>query len=310
MKKTTFKTVLFCMLSLGLFSCNKEDSTTTAPSVDYVVDAESLMRNMKIGGSVLKEGNIPVPVGVPNDNIVSMPGTVIVTSNSYFTMPIVTDITDGRVPRIVYIKLVGSSKYYQIDLDANGNLVNGKNTNNRVIMSCNGYPNIYFPVPPSGVTTPPYINDADVYVYSPPLQSAPLDPNIFLNLQNWSKKKTIKFKALDVGTGDVQVSLTWDTRSDIDLWLIEPNGNKIYYANKISSTGGALDFDNTVEYGPENIFYKNVAPTGTYKVQVKYYSGTPVTNYNVVVKNGSVVNTYEGTLSSSGQLNDVVTFNK
>ena len=79
--------------------------------------------------------------------------------------------------------------------------------------------------------------------------------------------------------------MTWDTQSDVDLWLAEPNGNKIYCANKISSTGGELDFDNTSEYGPKNIFYKTVAPSGTYKVEVDYFLGVPlVTNYNIVVK--------------------------
>jgi hypothetical protein len=309
MRTTTFKTVLFCVLSITILSCSKDDNN--ASGVDYVVDAESLMRNMSIPGSVLKDGEIPVPSGSHTDNIVSMPNTVIVTSNSFFTMPIVTNIADGRVPRMVFIKLEGSSKYYQIDYDANGNLVNSRNTNRLsapIRPSCTGGNNVQL-YAQGADTSSPYTNDAQVYVYSPPLQSSPLDPNIFSNFQNWSSPRTIKFKALAVGTGDVQVSLTWDTQSDIDLWLTEPNGNKIYYANKISTTGGELDFDNTIEYGPENIFYNNVAPSGTYKVQVKYYSGTPLTNYNVVVKKGNIINTYEGTFSS-GQINDIVTFNK
>ena len=105
--------------------------------------------------------------------------------------------------------------------------------------------------------------------------------------------------------------MTWDTETDVDLWLTEPNNNKIWYVSKESSTGGELDFDNTSGYGPENIFYQNIAPSGTYKVEVNYFSGSPtVTNYNVVVKNGSQITSYDGTLTSSSQTDVVTTFTK
>ena len=311
MKKIIFKTFLFCTLSVGIFSCSKDEEATVAP-IDYVIDAESLMRNMNIPGSVLKQGNIPVPT-TQLDNITSIPGTVVVTSNSLFTLPFVTNSTDNRVARIAFIKLVGSSQYYQVEFDQNGNLVNGgtNNSNSQFRLSCSGAPRVQLPAVAGANNPAPYFNDAQVYLYSPPLQTTQiLDPTLFSNPRYWTAPRTIKFKALDVGTGDVQISLTWDTRSDIDLWLIEPNGNKIYYGSKISSTGGELDFDNVVEYGPENIFYKNIAPSGAYKVQVNYYSGSPVTNYNIVVKKGTTINTYSGVLTNSGQTKDIVTFNK
>lgn len=63
------------------------------------------MNKITIEGAVLKNGNIPVPEGVLGDNINSIPNTVIVTSNSLFSIPIKTDNSDGRIPRIVFIKL-------------------------------------------------------------------------------------------------------------------------------------------------------------------------------------------------------------
>ncbi len=305
------KTILLCILSVIFFSCSSDGGSNE--SNDYVTDAESLMNKMTIDGAVLKNGDIPVPEGVLGDNINSMPNTVIVTSNSLFSIPIKTENTDGRIPRIVFIKLDGSSKYYQIDLDVDGNPVNSSrsvNAEHRVRLSCNGSADIRLPANGAD-TSSPYINAAEVYTYSPPLQAQVGDLSFFQNRNYWCTKRIINFKALDVGTGDIQISMTWDTQSDVDLWLTEPNGNKIYYANKISSTGGELDFDNTSEYGPENIFYKTVAPSGTYKVEVDYFSGAPlVTNYNIVVKKGNSITSYEGTLTVDNQTNTVVEFTK
>lgn len=304
MKKLLKKSILLCIISFALFSCSSDSSSSSS---DVVKDAASLMDKMNFSGAVVKSGDIPVPSGVLVDNINSMPTSIIVTSNSLFTVPIDVNTTDGRKPRSVFIKLDGSNKYYQIDLDINGNPT-GRNTESgeRVRLSCNGSPNIRLEA--GAATNNSYENYAQVYTYSPPLQSQ--QPAIdFTNRQYWSSGHQVIFKVYEVGSGDVQVSLTWDTQTDIDLWLTEPNGNKIYYANKTSSTGGELDFDNTYAYGPENIFYSNQAPSGTYKVEVDYFSGSPETHYNIVVKNGSVFTSYEGVLYPN-QTNTVVTFQK
>jgi hypothetical protein len=305
MKKLIKQSILLCFISFAIFSCSSDQESSG--SSDVVKDAASLMNKMNLSGAEVKNGDIPVPSGVLEDNIGSMPSSVIVTSNSLFTIPIDVNTTDGRKPRIVFIKLDGSDKYYQIDLDINGNPSNrAPQVGERVRLSCSGQPDIRLEA--NGLNQTSYENNAQVYTYSPPLQSQ--QPAIdFSNRQYWSVGYQITFKVYEVGSGDVQVSLTWDTVSDIDLWLTEPNGNKIYYANNSSDTGGELDFDNTYAYGPENIFYKNEAPSGTYKIEVDYFSGSPETHYNIVVKNGSVFTTYEGVLYPN-QTNTVVTFQK
>ena len=87
--------------------------------------------------------------------------------------------------------------------------------------------------------------------------------------------------SLPLGTGDLQVTLTWNTGSeasnvDIDLHLREPGGAHVYYSTPTGPTA-TLDFDNTIALGPENIF---VAPghfaAGTYQVYVVYYSADAV----------------------------------
>ena len=297
-------------------SCSSDSDSSSSSggdAIDYVKDAASLMRNMKLDGATIKNGDVPVPAGELTDVITSMPRTVIVTSNSLFRIPITTTTTDGRIPRIVFIKLEGSDKYYQIDIDENGIPVAANRSSNnppRTQLSCSGFPNVRLEANPFQ-ETPSYENTAEVYTFSPPLQAAPANFGDFFTNRNLWSKKSITFKALDVGTGDVQISLTWDTETDVDLWLTEPNNNKIWYVSKESSTGGELDFDNVYGYGPENIFYKNTAPSGTYKVEVNYFSGSPtVTNYNVVVKNGNQITSYDGTLTSSSQTDVVTTFTK
>ena len=42
---------------------------------------------------------------------------------------------------------------------------------------------------------------------------------------------------ITVATGKLQVSLTWDQLDDVDLYLVEPSENVIFYANPFSSDG-------------------------------------------------------------------------
>ncbi|RRR73432.1 MAG: hypothetical protein EI684_08765 [Candidatus Viridilinea halotolerans] len=79
------------------------------------------------------------------------------------------------------------------------------------------------------------------------------------------------------GTGDVQITLNWNANVDLDLHVIDPNGERIYYANTRSSSGGQLDRDNLcgnmILGRPENVFWPSGgAPRGTYVIQVDYYS--------------------------------------
>lgn len=101
--------------------------------------------------------------------------------------------------------------------------------------------------------------------------------------------------ALDTGFGDVQVTLTWDTAVDLDLWVTDTEGEVIYFGNAQSGTGGRLDRDDMDGFGPENIFWESgTAPAGEYKVEVDYYSGSPVTNYTVLVQAFGHVKSFTG----------------
>ena len=117
-----------------------------------------------------------------------------------------------------------------------------------------------------------------------------------------------------VGTGDVQITLTWQVDVDLDLYVMEPSGEEIYYFYEISSTGGQLDRDNLcaemIVGRPENIYWPlGTAPSGTYVVSVDYFgycSEELEVNYTVRVVVGGVTNTYTGTIESGTQ--EVTTF--
>ena len=81
------------------------------------------------------------------------------------------------------------------------------------------------------------------------------------------------------GTGEVQVTLNWTDGVDLDLHVVEPSGEEIYYQHDRSGTNGQLDLDNKCENfvsgRPENIYWPPAgsggAPTGTYLIKVVWY---------------------------------------
>ncbi|QAT87194.1 hypothetical protein EJ065_5661 [Corallococcus coralloides] len=70
---------------------------------------------------------------------------------------------------------------------------------------------------------------------------------------------------------DYQLTTHWNSDStDIDLWVIEPDGEKCFYQRKQTSLGGQLYWDITDGLGPELYHARKAAP-GPYHVLVHYY---------------------------------------
>ena len=88
--------------------------------------------------------------------------------------------------------------------------------------------------------------------------------------QEW----TAKIDALELEGGsqnDIKVYLTWDTdRTDVDLWVINPRGEKVFYSHRKGAFGGMLYGDVTNGYGPESFTAAHAKP-GTYAVEVNYF---------------------------------------
>jgi|GEM_PF-2031259 len=106
--------------------------------------------------------------------------------------------------------------------------------------------------------------------------------------------------------GKLQITLSFDKPNDLDLHLIEPNSNEIFYGNPISSTGGYLDLDANADCEIDSVNIENIIfndsvfiPMGSYKVYVKYfaqcvYGGT--TNFSVTaLYGGDIISPSSGT---------------
>lgn len=104
--------------------------------------------------------------------------------------------------------------------------------------------------------------------------------------------------ALATGSGDVQITLTWDEAVDLDLWVTDPENERIWFANRESGSGGQLDQDDVDGFGPENIFWPaGEAPSGEYKVEVDHYLGNKSTTYTVLIQAFGNVKSIEGIIS-------------
>jgi len=94
--------------------------------------------------------------------------------------------------------------------------------------------------------------------------------------------------AADTKTSDLRVTISWNTDdTDIDLWVIEPDGEKCFYQHRQTKSGGELSEDMTQGYGPERYRVGTLAK-GTYRVMVHYFRVNPnllagETHVNVVV---------------------------
>jgi Ca-activated chloride channel family protein len=69
----------------------------------------------------------------------------------------------------------------------------------------------------------------------------------------------------------LRVVLTWDANdTDIDLWVVDPAGERTYYSAPQSPSGGQMSSDFTDGYGPEVYTIRRPMP-GTYRVLVNYF---------------------------------------
>ncbi|MFK7856839.1 MAG: pre-peptidase C-terminal domain-containing protein [Granulosicoccus sp.] len=120
-----------------------------------------------------------------------------------------------------------------------------------------------------------------------------------------SAEQAVSVSSIAVGTGDLQVSVSWDQPTDVDLYLTEPDGNVINFISTGSPSGGQLDLDSNPfcfidDINNENITYDGfVPPAGEYIVLVDYFSAcdiTTPTNFVVTVRANGTVQRFFGEL--------------
>jgi hypothetical protein len=75
-------------------------------------------------------------------------------------------------------------------------------------------------------------------------------------------------KPIDV---DLRIVMTWDADlTDMDLWVMEPSGEKAFYSYPRTQIGGLVSRDFTQGYGPEEYMIKK-ARHGMYEVKTNFY---------------------------------------
>jgi pSer/pThr/pTyr-binding forkhead associated (FHA) protein len=109
-------------------------------------------------------------------------------------------------------------------------------------------------------------------------------------------------------TGEIEVALIWDNTNDLDLHVVDPAGEEIYYQRPRSRSGGWLDIDcnagchNTTNTPIEHVRWRQgSAPDGIYTVSVVFYANCEAsgpTKYRIEVKTGNEpVRKYEGAIT-------------
>ncbi|MFK5645109.1 MopE-related protein [Ornithinimicrobium sp. LYQ121] len=112
---------------------------------------------------------------------------------------------------------------------------------------------------------------------------------------------------LIVGDGELRFTLIWDSSDDLDLHVIDPSGERIWYQDRESASGGVLDRDDNVGAclsdpepgGVENVFWPvGGAPTGTYTIEIDNYNDCDDDNLGTwtlnVYQDGELLDSYTG----------------
>jgi hypothetical protein len=121
-----------------------------------------------------------------------------------------------------------------------------------------------------------------------------------------------------LGTGNVQFTLRWNSKADLDIAVLDPSNEEINFDHPLSTSGGQLDVHSNSECASavtnpvENVFWPvGKSLDGLYKVQVRYYDecGTAVgpQRFTLTARIGGVEVALQpvtsGLLAEAGSLN-------
>jgi hypothetical protein len=159
--------------------------------------------------------------------------------------------------------------------------ISGAAAFSRVVVAMPGVDNYYELALPSGTSAPIILRAAaQLPNMNLPVNYAVADGGAL------GPYSSAMVRVIAVGTGDVQVSVSWSDSSDVDLHVVDPSGEEIYFGHTSSASGGTLDLDSNAACtrDPDNTFKSNenvVWPSGqgasgTYIVRLTYWSACGV----------------------------------
>ncbi len=113
-----------------------------------------------------------------------------------------------------------------------------------------------------------------------------------------------RLEEAEATTGDLEMTLTWEDKSDLDIAVVCPTGDKIYHGDKtVAACRGALDVDqnnNTVTSSPvEHVVFTDPLP-GTYTITVNLYkvrSPLKTSSFLLRIKSAAGSQTLSGSVS-------------
>ncbi len=141
--------------------------------------------------------------------------------------------------------------------------------------------------------------DAAVGPHGEPITGVPLEVTMYVAAVDVEGRVSPylqrQLRVMPVGTGDVEVTVTMSQSTDLDLYVVDPTGNTVYYGNTNSENGGQLDLDanaacsSNMGVDNEHVFWPSGrAPAGTYTVRVAHFEsciGEAPFDYRVTVEN-------------------------
>ena len=113
---------------------------------------------------------------------------------------------------------------------------------------------------------------------------------------------------IPVASGNVEVTLSWDSDADLDLHVADPTGAEVYFGSTVVESGGVLDLEAGYPCGGDIVRNEHIAwalgspPPGIYEVRVSHYlsCNAPETNYVVSIYNHGRRTTFSGTFTGTG----------
>lgn len=149
----------------------------------------------------------------------------------------------------------------------------------RVIVSVAGFQDYYELTLPAGTTSEGILLSANPNAFATNLQFR----YAVADAQGVGTYAYQSVRFLRVGTGDIQISVAWTDSADVDLHVVDPNGERIYFGHRNSASGGTLDLDANAACG-RNHFDDNSPPAFVSNENVVWPTGDAIPgNYTVIL---------------------------
>lgn len=245
-----------------------DGSTQTVEGRFLVTDTDLQLPPITIAQSIWDSGEMP---------------TSTESAKTGTQLPLITEITGPQA----FVN--GGTSQMNVQVDANGTLA-------AMLIKVAGYDGHYF-VPAYGDESAASFQiefDADYFDKN---GSDTLDIAVMAidNFSQISAEYNLTLQGTETGYGDVKVSISWDTLTDVDLHIIDPNNNWTFYGDLQPGNGSSLDLDSNPDcyidsINNENIFWSSgTSVPGTYTVIVHMYN-----DCGIGYANGTLTMTYSG----------------